>query len=110
MSDILEKMRAAHAARELKAVPVPEYGDVWYFMPLTLGERSRIRKMAGSDDDMVLSVETLILKALDEKGARKFEDGAETREVLFAMGLTLLQRIMTEAEGGEATSEPVKNA
>lgn len=110
MSDIIEKMRAAHAARELKAVPVPEYDDVWYFKPLTLGERSRIRKMAGSDDDMVLSVETLILKALDEKGECKFKDGPDTREVLFAMGLSLLQRIMAEAEGGEATKEPVKNA
>lgn len=110
MSDILDKMRAVHDARALVAVPVPEYEDVWYFKTLTLGERSRIRKAAGkSDDDMVLSVETLILKALDEKGKPKFQDDAETRKVLFAMGLGLLQRIMTAAEGDAAPDESVKN-
>lgn len=110
MSDILEKMRAAHAAREFVKVPVPEYEDVWYFKPLMLNERMKIRKAAGSEDDMVLSVETLILKTYDADGKLKFQDDGPTREVLFEMGLTLLNRIMTEAEGEASATGPVKNA
>lgn len=104
MSDILDRMAAAHEERNLVAVNVPEYATTWHFYPLTLSERSRVRKKAsGSEDDMILSVETLILKALDADGKPVFPDNGKTRNVLMQMDVTVLQRIMSEAQGDPVT-------
>jgi hypothetical protein len=107
MSDILEKMRAAHDSRTHVAVPVPEYDDVWYFKPLTIGERSRIRKVAG-DEEGLIYIETLILKASDSKGDGKFPDSPDARAVLAQMDFGVLKRVLEAAEGQTAPG-PVKN-
>lgn len=98
MSDILARMQAVHEGRAFKAVKVPEYGMTLHFKPLTLGERSTIRKGVNPSDDEALWVNTLILKACDKDGKPVFEDDGPTRKVLYQMDMNVLRRVLEEAE------------
>ncbi|MEP5730366.1 MAG: hypothetical protein ABJL67_13475 [Sulfitobacter sp.] len=109
MSDILAKMQAAHSDRKTTAVDVPEYGITLYFSPLTLADRARIRKGVSGDDDVELMVNTMIHKARLQNGEAAFADDGASRKVLYDMEVSVLQRIMAEADP-ETQDEPVKNA
>lgn len=98
MSDILARMQAVHEGRKAKKVPVPEYGFDLYFTPLTVADRSRIRKGVDPSDDDELTIKTLIQKACDKDGKPVFEDDGATRKVLYQMDMNILRRILEEAE------------
>jgi len=107
MTDIIEKMRAAHDKRSAVAVPVPEYDDIWYFMPLLISDRSAIRKAAG-DDEGLIYIETLILKALDVDGKKMFPDSGDARAVLAQMDFAVLKRVLESADS-DTSPGAVKN-
>ena len=110
MSDILAKMQAAHDERaKMTAVEVPEYGITLYFPPLTLADRSYIRKIAGSEDDVELMICTMIRMAHDEEGNRVFKDDGPSRKTLHEMQVSTMQWIMERADPGPAEAEPAKN-
>ena len=108
MSDILAKLKSVHDAQSsvLKAVPVPEYGDTWYFRPLTLADQERCRqgvnlKSVNAEQDLM--VNALIELARDAKGNRIFDvpinEKPELRAELRRMSPKILMRITMKAQG-----------
>lgn len=99
MSDLLSKMRAAHAARKAVRVHVPEYGVDLYFPPLTLADRDAIRRGVNTTDEHALMVEGLIHQARDADGQPAFPDTAESRQLLYQAEMAVLQRIIVDSAG-----------
>ncbi|WP_273281077.1 hypothetical protein [Pseudooceanicola atlanticus] len=104
MSDILARLQQAHEQRHMVEVQVPEYGDTWYFPPLTLADHEIIRKGIKPSDDHALMVSGLIHMARHKDGSRVFdvpkEDRPKLRAELHRMEVHVLQRIMVQSGGG----------
>lgn len=113
MSDILAKLKSVHDARvsSLKAVPVPEYDDTWYFRPLTLADQQRCRQgvnLKSDSADQDIMVNAVIELALDAKGNRIFDvpinQKAELRAELRRMSPKVLMRVTMKSQGNLANS------
>lgn len=100
MSDILAKLRAAHGARKMVKVHVPEYDLDLYFPPLTLADHERIRKGINAKDEHTLMVSGLIRHARDKTGEMAFPDEPEVWAELHRMEFGVLARIMAQSSGG----------
>jgi len=104
MSDILSTLQAAHAAREMVKVPVPEYGLDMHFPPFTVADHAAIRRGISPKDEHGLMVNGLVHMARDKAGARIFDVPGDQKPALMAelhkMELHVLQRIYTQASGG----------
>jgi len=103
MSDILARLRAAHAKTEMVRVSVPEYGMEMYFPPLTVSGQSAIRKGVSKNDEAGLFVNALIHQAHDAEGNRIFDVPVKDKPALMAelhrMPFEVLMRIVVESSG-----------
>lgn len=80
MNAVLSRAKAHYSSLDARRIEVPEWGEgdkplVVTFTALTIGERSRIFRAddrGNPPDGPTACVRALILKALDEKGARLF--------------------------------------
>lgn len=103
MSDILAKLKAAHDARQMVHVHVPEYGLDLYFPPLTVADHEAIRKGVAKGDDHQLMLNGLIRQAHDKAGNRVFDVPVEDKPAVMAelnrMDFDVLQRIIRESSG-----------
>jgi hypothetical protein len=80
--ELRERIKNEFDAETLKTILVPEWGEDGQPLevcskPLTLAELSQIQKWAG-DDEVLLSVYTVIFKALDSDGNRLFKMADKT--------------------------------
>jgi hypothetical protein len=108
--DILSLITQAHQDSALTEVKVPELGTSLWFKPLTLAQRSEIRKGTNDDEEMVLA-KTLIVKALDATGKRVFEDDAKTLATIYGkMDVVLLRSILSRASQKPLEVDEAKNA
>jgi len=107
MSDILAKLKAAHAKRERVRVAVPEYDLVLFFPPLTIERHAACRRGVNIKDEAALLANTLMVLAETEDGKKAFDltgpDAAALRAEVHGMDYGVLRRILTEA-GGDALS------
>jgi hypothetical protein len=108
MSDILAKLKAAHAKRKRVRVDVPEYGLVLYFPPLTIEKHAQCRRGVNIKDEAALLANTLMVLAETEDGKRAFDltgpDAASLRAAVHDMDYGVLRRILTEAGGDPLTA------
>ena len=77
MSIGLERLQKAISMKpQRKAVVLPNGTEFEYWMtPLTLAERKRAQKQAGSDDMNDVALLLLVAKAMDENGGLLFNAG-----------------------------------
>jgi len=99
MSTLLSRIKAAHDARKMVAVEVPEYGVTLYFPALTLADHEAIRKGVAKGDEHALLIKGLIHQARNADGTPAFDDTPATKAELHRMELSLMQRIMAQAGG-----------
>ena len=107
---LLDKLRAVHDAAAREGVEVPEYGLTLYFPPLTVSDRTAIRRGINPDDDMELRVSALVHMAQTEDGAKAFEDTPAMRAELNRMPVSVLLRITAQSKGAAVGASTVKNA
>ena len=69
---ILDNAKAHFDTLDTKVIDVPEWDDVIYSTPFTMGEKKTLWKFA-KGDDFEFMVRTLILKALDKDGNKMFD-------------------------------------
>jgi hypothetical protein len=104
VSDLLSKLKAAHDRRDMVKVEIPEYGATWFFPALTLADHEAIRKGVNPKDEHALMISGLMHMARDADGKKVFDlppaERAAVKAELHRMELSVLQRIMVEADGG----------
>jgi hypothetical protein len=100
MASVLDKIRAAHDARQMVRVHVREYGIDMYFPTLTVADRARVRRGVNPKNEDELLVNALMHMAHDADGKKLFDDTPQVRAELHRMGFDVLQDIVTRAGGG----------
>ena len=94
-----------------KAVELPDGSEFAYWAtPLTLAERARAQKQAGSDDATAFALQLLVTKATDENGVKLFNVGelADLRNTLPAsvVEALMLQLLTADDLEGEEDLDP----
>ena len=93
-----------------KAVDLPDGTEFEYFMtPLTLAERSRAQKQAGSDDMNDVALLLLVAKATDENGGLLFNTGdpAELRNAFPSHVVEgLMLQMLSDDQGEDEDLDP----
>ncbi len=114
MSVILEAAKVHFRDRmsgDLKCVTVPEWGDAnIYFKPsMNFKEQGEVLKLHAENKPAEAVIMTLILKAMDENGAKLFKR-ANMTEMMRSIDPEVVSRIVTEMSDDEPTVEDaVKN-
>ncbi len=86
--------KAANLIPVKKAVTLGDGSEFeFWHSPLTMAERERATKAAGSNDPNALAIQLLVQKALDENGDRMFQVG-ETAELKNDVRDSDLQKII----------------
>lgn len=105
----IERLKAAVSmAQAKKSVTLPDGSEFeWYMSPLTIAQRTRAQKAAGSDDAIAFSLQLLQMVAKDENGAPLFAAGdmAELRNALPAKLVDDLLLVMLDAKEGDEDEE-----
>jgi hypothetical protein len=108
MTGILEKLKSVHDKQEkdLTPVDVPEYGETWYFRPMTLADQAAAREgvnLKSASAEQQLMVNGLMRMALDANGNRVFDVPtnvkAQVRAELHRMPLEVMLRIGIRSSG-----------
>jgi len=95
-------------AQAKKSVTLPDGSEFeWYMSPLTIAQRTRAQKAAGSDDAIAFSLQLLQMVAKDENGAPLFAPGdmAELRNELPAKLVDDMLLVMLDAKDDDASDE-----
>jgi hypothetical protein len=92
-----------------KAVELPDGSEFEYWAPpITLAQRARAQKQAGSDDSVAFGLQLLVMMAQDENGEKLFNVGdlAELRNALPASVVeALMLQLLPDAEAEEGEEE-----
>jgi hypothetical protein len=72
MSDAISRITEHFNSLGIRKLDVPEWGMTIYSTPVTVAERTRIYRNSKGDNDYETVVEILLVKSLDEKGAKLF--------------------------------------
>lgn len=111
----LERLRAAVSmAPQRKAVTLPDGSEFeWWMSPLTLAQRAKAQRLAGSDDATAFALQLLVMVAKDESGQPLFVPAelAELRnavpaKVVDKMLLAMLDADEKEEEEAEEEFDP----
>lgn len=82
----IDRLRSAVSMEpQRKAVELPDGSEFeWWMKPLTLAQRAKAQKLAGSDDATAFALQLLVMVARDENGQALFAAGeiAELRNAL----------------------------
>ena len=108
----LDRLKKAANLTPIKKAVTLSNGEVleFYCRPLTMAERERAQKDAGSDEATAFALQLLVSKALDENGRPLFRAGeiAELKnEVRDADLQTLMLAVITS--NSDVTEEEAKN-
>ena len=91
-----------------KAVTLPDGSEFeWWMSPLTLAQRAKAQKLAGSDDATAFALQLLVMVAKDENGAPLFVSAelAELRNAIPAKVVDAMLLAMLDAEESEEEEE-----
>ena len=110
MTRAIDRLKAAvNMAPSRKSVMLPDGSEfAWWMAPLTLAQRARAQKSAGSDDAMAFALQLLVMVAKDESGQPLFVAGdmAELRNALpSALVDEILLTLLKQDEEEEADEE-----
>jgi len=105
----LERLRAAVSmAPQRKAVTLPDGSEFeWWMSPLTLAQRAKARKLAGSDDATAFALQLLAMVAKDENGQPLFVPAelAELRNAIPAKIVDEMLLCMLDAQKKDEDEE-----
>jgi len=112
MGSALDRLKAAVSMKpQRRSIELPngEEFEIWA-TPVTLAERTKAQKAAGSDDAIAFALQLLVAKATDENGVKLFDQSAlpELRNLLPATVVESLMLLLlqdTEAEEEEETMD-----
>ena len=103
----LDRLKAALSMQpQKKSVKLPDGSDFEFYMaPLTLAQRKKAQKLAGSDDATDFALQLLVMVARDQDGQALFAQGelAELRNAIPAKIVDDLMLAMLDA--GEKAEE-----
>ena len=103
----LDRLKAALSMQpQKKSVKLPDGSDFEFYMaPLTLAQRKKAQKLAGSDDATDFALQLLVMVARDQDGQALFVQGelAELRNAIPAKIVDDLMLAMLDA--GEKAEE-----
>lgn len=98
----LERLRAAVSmSPQRKAVTLPDGSEFeWWMSPLTLAQRAKAQKLAGSDDATAFALQLLVMVAKDENGQPLFVSAelAELRNAIPAKVVDDMLLAMLDAD------------
>ena len=101
----IDRLKAAvNTSQQKKSVELPDGSEFeWYMAPLTIAQRNRAQKAAGSDDAIAFSLQLLQMVAKDENGAPLFAPGdvPELRNALPAKLVDEILLVMLDAKEEE---------
>ena len=91
----LERLRAAVSmAPQRKAVTLPDGSEFeWWMSPLTLAQRAKAQRLAGSDDATAFALQLLVMVAKDESGQPLFVP-AELAELRNAVPAKVVDKML----------------
>lgn len=105
----LERLRAAVSmAPQRKAVTLPDGSEFeWWMSPLTLAQRAKAQKLAGSDDATAFALQLLVMVAKDESGQPLFVPAelAELRNAIPAKIVDEMLLCMLDAQKKDEDEE-----
>lgn len=108
----LDRLKKAANLTPVKRIVILSNGDefVFWSTPLTMAERERAQKQAGTDDATQYALQLLVNKAHDEDGQRMFKAGevAELKNEVRDEDLQGLMLALITGEGN-VTEEEAKN-
>ena len=103
---------AVNMSQQKKSVELPDGSEFeWYMAPLTIAQRNRAQKAAGSDDAIAFSLQLLQMVAKDENGTPLFAAGdmAELRNALPAKLVDEMLLGMLDAKEDEEEEDEAEN-
>ena len=108
----LDRLKKAANLTPVKRIVALSNGEefVFWSTPLTMAERERAQKQAGSDDANQYALQLLVNKATDENGQRMFKAGelAELKNEVRDEDLQSLMVALITGEGN-VTEDEAKN-
>ena len=103
---------AVNMSQQKKSVELPDGTEFeWYMAPLTIAQRNRAQKAAGSDDAIAFSLQLLQMVAKDENGTPLFAAGdmAELRNALPAKLVDEMLLVMLDAKDDEEEEDEAED-
>ena len=98
----LDRLKSALSMQpQKKSVRLPDESDFEFYMaPLTLAQRKKAQKLAGSDDATDFALQLLVMVARDQDGQALFAQGelAELRNAIPAKSVDDLMLAMLDAD------------
>ena len=99
--------KAVSMASTRRSVELPDGSEFEYWMhPITIAERVKAQKQAGSEDATSFALQLLVAKAMDENGQKLFAPG-EIAELKNALPASVVEALMLQllAEAGAEEDE-----
>ena len=102
----LDRLKAALSMQpQKKSVKLPDGSDFEFYMaPLTLAQRKKAQKLAGSDDATDFALQLLVMVARDQDGQALFVQG-ELAELRNAIPATIVDDLMLAMLDADAKAE-----
>jgi hypothetical protein len=105
----LDRLKSAVSmAPQRKAVTLPDGSEFeWWMSPLTLAQRAKAQKLAGSDDATAFALQLLVMVARDESGQPLFVPAelAELRNAIPAKIVDEMLLAMLDAQQKDEDEE-----
>jgi len=105
----LDRLKSAVSmAPQRKAVSLPDGSEFeWWMSPLTLAQRAKAQKLAGSDDATAFALQLLVMVAKDESGQPLFVPAelAELRNAIPAKVVDDMLLAMLDAQKKDEADE-----
>lgn len=93
MTDILDRIKARHAAKPDITIAIPEWGLDAFIRPLSAGKMLSLRK---SGDQAHIAAQTIIHGLVDKDGKQIFRDDADTVATLLNERNRLIDRVAAQ--------------
>ena len=106
MGSALDRLKKAVSMKpQRKTVELPDGSEFEYWStPLTLAERSRAQKQAGTDDATAFALQLLVMKATEENGERMFGPG-DLAELKNTLPASVVEALMLQMLTGDEAEE-----
>ena len=103
----LDRLKSAVSmAPQRKAVTLPDGSEFeWWMSPLTLAQRAKAQKLAGSDDATAFALQLLVMVARDESGQPLFVP-AELAELRNAIPAKIVDEMLLAMLDAQQKDEP----
>lgn len=102
----IDRLKAAVSMQSVKkSVELPDGSDFEFWMtPLTIAQRNRAQKAAGSDDAIAFALQLLVMVAKDENGQAMFTP-AELAEMRNSIPASVVDQLLLVMLGDDEDEE-----